>query len=263
MKEREKIINFFSSSGDEAKEMAIRLVDLAESVERGRPFTVSSFMSPLSIQIGQTIAAHMKTVTSSYNGGYHEAERVKVAFQSNDYGGKVNYEISLLSVKWDDRFRLIGHRDVLGSLMGLGIEREVLGDILMQGAQAQILVDGKMSEYIKSNFTKVAMVPVQVEEIPLEELKVPEQKAKEIRAMVASMRLDAVGAAGFGLSRTKMVQMIDGDRVQVNWQSAKSVSQTVKVKDIISIRGKGRIEIEEITGKSRKGRTGLLINRFK
>lgn len=147
--------------------------------------------------------------------------------------------------------------------MGLGIEREVLGDILMQGAQAQILVDSKMSEYIKSNFTKVAMVPVQVEEIPLEELKVPEQKAKEIRAMVASMRLDAVGAAGFGLSRTKMVQMIDGDRVQVNWQSAKSVSQTVKVKDIISIRGKGRIEIEEITGKSRKGRTGLLINRFK
>lgn len=263
MKEREKIINFFSSSGEEAKEMAIRLVDLAESVERGRPFAVSAFMSPLSIQIGQTIAAHMKTVTSIYSGGYHEAERVKVAFYKNDYGGKINYSISLLAITWDDRFRLIGHRDVLGSLMGLGIEREVLGDILMQGAEAQIIVDSEMVEYIKSNFTKVAMVPVKVEEKDLSEIKIPEKKPKEIKAMVASMRLDAVGAAGFGLSRTKMVQMIDGDRVQVNWQSAKSVSQTVKVKDIISIRGKGRIEIQEITGKSRKGRTGLLINRYK
>lgn len=263
MKDREKIINFFSSSGEEAKEMAIRLIDLAESVERGRPFAVSVFLSPLAIQIGQTIAAHMKTVTSSYSGGYHEAERVKVAFYSNDYCGKINYSISLLLATWDDRFRLIGHRDVLGSLMGLGIEREVLGDILLQGNRAQIITDSEMAEYLKSNFTKVAMVPVKVEEISLSDLKIPEKKPKEIRAMVASMRLDAVGAAGFGLSRTKMVQMIDADRVQVNWQVAKGVSQTVKVEDVISIRGKGRIEIKEVTGKSRKGRTGLLINRYK
>ena len=147
--------------------------------------------------------------------------------------------------------------------MGLGIERDVLGDILMQGSGAQLIVDSRMADWIQQNFVKVAMVPVKVEEIPFDELVLPEKKAKEIRATVASLRLDAVGAAGFGVSRSKMVSAISGDKVQVNWAPAKGTSQTVKPGDIISFRGRGRIEIVELTGKSRKGRTGVRINRYK
>ena len=98
-------------------------------------------MSPFAAQIGQTIATHMKTVTVKSEGGYHEAERVRIAFSRDDYDGPIDFGMTLLSVTWDDRYRLIGHRDVLGSLMGLGIDRAVLGDILMQGAGCHGWVD--------------------------------------------------------------------------------------------------------------------------
>ena len=89
-------------------------------------------------QVGQTIAAHMKTVAVKTSGGYHEAERIRVAFARNDYDGPVDFGLTALKVTWDDRYRLIGHRDVLGALMGLGIDRAVLGDILMQGRGARL-----------------------------------------------------------------------------------------------------------------------------
>ncbi len=263
MKDREKILRYFTATGEEAKDMAIRLLDLADAVDRGRPFAVGPFMSPFAAQVGQTIAAHAGTITAKSFGGYHEAERIKVAFVDGGYEGPVDFGIKLLSVKWDGRYRLIGHRDVLGSLMGLGIDRSVLGDILMQGAGCQVVVDSTMKDWLMDNFHKVAMVPVKVEEIPLSEIQPPKQTAKEVRATVASLRLDAVGAAGFGISRSKMVQAVEDERAEVNWQLAKSPSQTVKAGDIISIRGRGRIEIVEETGMSRKGRTGLLIHRFK
>ena len=263
MKDREKVLRYFAASGEEAKDMAVRLLDLADSVDRGRPFAVSPFMAPFARQIGQTVAAHMKTVTAQSFGGYHEAERVRIAFVRNDYEGPVDYGVSLLSVTWDGRYRLIGHRDVLGSLMELGIDRSVTGDILMQGPGCQIVADSAMKDWLIDNFKKVAMVPVKVEEIPLSEIQPPLQTAKEVRATVVSLRLDAVGAAGFGISRSKMVQAVEDDRTEVNWQLAKSPSQSVKAGDIISIRGRGRIEIKEETGTSRKGRTGLLIYRYK
>ncbi|MGP1542640.1 MAG: RNA-binding protein [Dialister pneumosintes] len=263
MKDREKIINFFKSSGEEAEEIAVRLVDLAESIEKGKPFSVGTFMSPYAVQIARTISAHMKTVTAKAWGGYNEAERVKIAFIDAAFQRNVDFSIALLKVTWDDRYRLIGHRDILGSLMGLGIKREVLGDILMQGASAQVLVESKMVEWIKQNFIKAAMVPVTVEEISFEDLSLPKQTPKEIKATVASLRLDAVGAAGFGVSRSKMVSAISGDKVQINWGPVKGPAQTVNPGDIISFRGRGRIEIIELTGKSRKGRTGVCIHRYR
>lgn len=118
----------------------------------------------------------MKTVAVKTSGGYHEAERIRVAFARNDYDGSVDFGLTALKVTWDDRYRLIGHRDVLGSLMGLGIDRAVLGDILMQGAGCQIVADSSMAEWIKRNFLKVAMVSVQIKEISLEELEPPKRQ---------------------------------------------------------------------------------------
>lgn len=263
MKDREKILHYFSASGEEYGEMTARLLDLAEAVERGRPFAAGPFMPPFAAQIGATIAAHAKTVTALDWGGYHGAERVRIAFKSADYDGPVDFGITALSVTWDARYRLIGHRDILGALLGLGIDRSVLGDILMQSSGAQILADRDIAPWLKQNFLKAAMVPVHVEEIPETDITPPAEEVKEVRTTVASLRLDAVGAAGFGVSRTKMAAAIDAQRVQVNWQTARSSSRTVEAGDVISIRGRGRIELKEITGMSRKGRTGILIKKYK
>ena len=157
---------------------------------------------------------------------------------------------------------MLTHRDVLGSLMGLGIERTNFGDIIMQTGGAQLIVDAAMADYVKQNFTKIAMVSVSVEDMDISEIQPKEEKIKEIRTTVASLRLDAVASSGFSVSRTKVVSSINAGLVQVNWQPAKGPAQEVKEGDIISLRGRGRMKIEEITGTSRKGRIGVYLKRF-
>ena len=76
------------------------------------------------------------------------------------------------------------------------------------------------------------------------------------------MRLDAIVSSGFGISRTKAAEAINGERVQINWQSAKGPAQIVQAGDVISLRGRGRMEVAAVTGQSRKGRTGVLLKRY-
>ena len=112
------------------------------------------------------------------------------------------------------------------------------------------------------NFTKIAMVSVTVSRMELSELEPKEEKIKEVRTTVASMRLDSIASSGFSTSRTKVVEAIKAGLVQVNWQPAKGPAQEVKEGDIISLRGRGRMQIEGITGTSKKGRIGVHLKRF-
>ncbi|MDY3973655.1 RNA-binding protein [uncultured Veillonella sp.] len=260
MKDREKLIRYFEASGN--GEQARRMLDLAEQVVAGKPYRVTEFMSPAGLVIADAIKANLPQLRVASEGGYEGAERLRVAFIERNFQGTVDFGVQALKISWDPRFRLLTHRDVLGSLMGLGIEREHFGDIIMQNGGAQLIVDATMADYVKQNFTKIAMVSVSVEDLPLSEILPKEEKIKEIRTTVASLRLDAVASSGFSLSRTKLVSSINAGLVQVNWQEAKGPAQEVKEGDIISLRGRGRMKIEAITGTSRKGRIGVYLKRF-
>lgn len=260
MKDREKLIRYFEASGN--GEQARRMLDLAEQVVAGKPYRVTEFMSPAGLVIADAIKANLPQLRVASEGGYEGAERLRVAFIERNFQGTVDFGVQALKISWDPRFRLLTHRDVLGSLMGLGIEREHFGDIIMQNGGAQLIVDATMADYVKQNFTKIAMVSVSVGDLPLSEILPKEEKIKEIRTTVASLRLDAVASSGFSLSRTKLVSSINAGLVQVNWQEAKGPAQEVKEGDIISLRGRGRMKIEAITGTSRKGRIGVYLKRF-
>ena len=260
MKNRDRIIRYYK--GTDNGELAARLIDLADSVAKGRPYAVSEFVSPGAVQIGETIQAHVPSLVLRVFGGYEGAERVKLAFVSADYEGSVDFNVTACRVTWDARYRLLSHRDVLGSLMGLGISRERFGDIIMQEDGAVILADTLLLAYLQQNFVKIAMVPVTVSQMVLKDIMPRLEKIKEIKTTVASLRLDAIVSSGFGISRTKAAEAIKGDRIQVNWQPAKGPSQDVQEGDVISMRGKGRMEMTQITGTSRKGRTGVLLKRY-
>lgn len=260
MKNRDRIIRYYK--GTDNGELAARLIDLADSAAKGRPYAVSEFVSPGAVQIGETIQAHVPSLVLKSFGGYDGAERVKLAFVNADYEGVVDYGIMACRVSWDARYRLLSHRDVLGSLMGLGIDRTHFGDIIMTESNAVILVDTSLYAYVQQNFTKIAMVSVTIDEIPLSDIAPRQEKVKEIKTTVASLRLDAIASSGFGMSRTKAAEAIKGERVQVNWQPAKGPSQDVAAGDVISLRGKGRMELVSITGTSRKGRIGVLLKRY-
>ncbi|MBS5756550.1 MAG: RNA-binding protein [Veillonella sp.] len=240
MADTSKLIRYFeaSGSGEEARRMLAGLV-IADAIK----------------------AAYPELLVQSY-GGYEGAERIRIAFVDSHFQGTVDMGIISLKVSWDPRFRLLNHRDVLGSLMGLGIDRSKFGDIIMGQGGAQILVDSAVADFVVQNFTKIAMVAVSVTPMELDEIAPKEEKIKEVRTTVASLRLDAVASSGFSVSRTKLVSAVNAGLLQVNWQPAKGPSQEVKEGDIISMRGRGRMKVEAITGTSRKGRIGVYLKRF-
>ena len=255
MKDKEKLIRYFEASGN--GEEARRMIDLAEQVQAGRPYRVTDFMSPAGLVIADAVKANIIS-----SGGYEGAERLRVAFVDPHFQGTVDLQIAVLKVSWDPRFRLLTHRDVLGSLMGLGIDRTHFGDIIVTSGGAQVIVDATIADFVIQNFTKIAMVTVTVSRMELSELQPKEEKIKEVRTTVASMRLDSIASSGFSTSRTKVVEAIKAGLVQVNWQPAKGPAQEVKEGDIISLRGRGRMQIESITGTSKKGRIGVHLKRF-
>ena len=229
------------------------MLDLAEQVVKGRPYRVADFTSPAGLVIADAIKANYPQLIVKTDGGYEGAERIRIAFVDSDFNGTVDMGIRALKVNWDPRFRLLTHRDVLGSLMGLGIDRSKFGDVIVQQGGAQILVDESIADFVIQNFTKIAMVSVSVEAIDLSDIAPKEEKIKEVRTTVASLRLDAVASS---------VSAINAGLLQVNWQPAKGASQEVKEGDVISMRGRGRMKVEAITGTSRKGRIGVYLKRF-
>lgn len=104
-------------------------------------------------------------------------------------------------------------------------------------------------------------VPVETRQVPLSELVLPTPKTKEIKTTEASMRLDAVASAGFGMSREKIAGHIKAGDVRVNWADEDRPSVKLKDGDVVSCTGKGRIEIKSV-GMTKKGRYGLSIVRY-
>ena len=121
-------------------------------------------------------------------------------------------------------------------------------DILVLGERgAQVIVVPEMVEFLETSLTQVRSVAVKTQRIDLSELKIRPPKKKEMTTVEASMGLDAIASAGFGISRSKMAGMISGGDVRVNWKDVTQSNYNVKAGDLISVRGKGRLEVGEVS----------------
>lgn len=258
--ERDKIIRYYRASGE--AELAAKLLDAAEGSLRYRKYKLTEFLDPFGYTVAETIAAHFDRLRLESEGGYPAAERVKVAFIDDDFQGEVEFALGAIHLEFDPRYYQLSHRDVLGSLIGLGLKREVIGDIIMLPNGCQVILDTSMVLFVCQNLDKIGMAPTQPSQIDLTQLLPKEEKIKEIRTTVASMRLDVLAAAGFGVSRSKMSAEIAADKLKVNWQDAKSSAQTLKQGDILSMRGRGRVEVSEVNGQTKKGRTSVVLRRY-
>nr|WP_196594146.1 YlmH/Sll1252 family protein [Pectinatus sottacetonis] len=260
MADREKILRFYK--GTEGEETAIRLVDNAEAVNKTRKFRTSDFLDPYGQEIAETIAANYDGIRIDFDGGYNGAERQCAALIHDDFMGKVSFDIKIIVAEWNEKFYHIVHRDILGSLMGLGIDRRNLGDLLINPGSVKIICTGKIADFIMNNLATIGAASVSCQYGTLAAIPPREERCKEISVTVASLRIDSIAAAGYGTSRSKMAAEIEADKLKLNWQHIKTPSQLVKEGDIISMRGRGRLEVSQVRGKTKKGRTGLFLKRY-
>ena len=260
MIDREKILRYYRSTGDQ--ELAARILDAAETAIRNHRFFITEFLDPHGYSIAETVVAYEDALSLQPQGGFETAERVKAVFVCKDYRGIVAIAVEAVAVEWDSRYYQLSHRDVLGGLLALGVKRGVIGDILMTPGGCQIIVDVSITPFLIAELQRIGAANVKTNRIELSQLQPRPETVKEIRSTVASLRLDSIAAAGFGTSRTQMTEEIQAEKVKVNWKDAKSPAQIVKAGDVISFRGRGRVEIIEITGQTKKGRTGVLLKRY-
>lgn len=234
--------------GIENREMAVRVIDQAEQAIKTWEVVCTDFLSPPEGVDVQQMLSRLTEVQFVAWGGYPQAERQRVAIARSELPLEVT-QVGLvpLEIAGNFLFDPASHRDFLGALLGTGIVREKVGDILVLGERgAQAIVVPDLAEFLELNLTQVRSVPVKTRSIDWSELKVREPKKKELTTVEASMRLDAIASAGFGMSRSKMADLITTGDVRVNWKEITQASHLLKSGDLVAIRGKGRLEVGEV-----------------
>ena len=155
------------------------------------------------------------------------------------------------------------HRDILGSLMGLGITREVLGDILLPRPDlCQVVVLRDAAPILLSQWESAGRWKAGLQEVSLTRLTPRPAQVKTIRDTVATLRLDAVTACGFSLSRSKAAALIASGKVALNHRECLKADRPVAEGDVLTCRGLGKCVVKEVPGQSKKGRTMLVMERY-
>ena len=234
--------------GIENRETLARVIDLAEQAIKTWEVVFTDFLSPLEWIETQQAFQKLTEVHFVAWGGYPQAERQRLAIARSELPLETSQvPLAALDIAGNFLFDPANHRDFLGSMLGTGIVREKTGDVLVLGEQgAQVIVLPEMAEFLELNLKQVRSVPVKTRRIEFAELKIREPKKKELTTVEASLRLDAIASAGFGMSRSKMVDYISAGDVRVNWKEITQSSHQLKTGDLVSVRGKGRLEVGEI-----------------
>ena len=238
-------------------EMA-RFADLIRGAQRGRRAVFSEFLTP-DAQARLIALARREGLETGLFGGGEDAERAVVGIWQEGCEPDCS-PIRIVRITWDGRYAAPQHRDVLGACLGLGLERETLGDIRLEGSSAYVAALPAIAGYLEQHLDSVGSASVRSSEYD-GEMPAAEQGARAV-VNVPSLRLDAVLAQTLRLSRAKAQTLIRGGAVNRNWAEETRPDVELAEGDVISVRGHGRVKIHAVQGESRKGRLFIEVETF-
>lgn len=243
-----------------------RILDQQQRAEqRGVP-THTGFLSPAEQAVSADLLMAAAPGQGVLFGGYDGAERKVWAFlpdwlEEETWREGEDCPVAALSVSVPPMAGLT-HRDYLGSLMGLGLTREKLGDILLTEGGAQVVVLRETLPILLSQWEKAGRYPVALSPLPLSGLTPAPGEVRRLRATAASLRLDAVLSAGFSIPRSRAAELIRAGRVMVDHRPAEKADRTVEAGAVLTCRGLGKCVLTAAGGTSRRGRTVLEFDRY-
>ncbi len=233
------------------------LCDRLDASEKTQRTTYTRFLTPLEANLARE---RLSSYDVRFSGGFDGAERVMAAFVPNEWED-IDFPLCAIKIKALGE-RKLSHRDYLGSLLSLGIERELVGDIVILDDGAAVVVCREIAEFIMMNVSKVASSGVRLSLMEDASSLGSQKSFKEISATVSSMRLDCVVSALASFSRSKAAECISRSNVNVNYKTQESVSYIVKDGDVISVRGYGKAIVETNLALTKKGRVHINIRKY-
>ena len=231
-----------------------RLIDLSKQANRKGIVVFSDFLNLNELNIYHQNEKFYECRTETF-GGIEFAERQIVAFIPDALYYEWQYPISALEIKpsYPKFAEKLGHRDILGTLMNMGIDRSKVGDIILSEDRYFMICEDTMAQYFIDHLDKIRHTVVRLEEISAEEL-VSEQHFEEKEGIITSNRLDSLIACVYKFSRSQALEYLKNEKVFVNGQCIQNPSYHCKENEIVSVRGSGRFVFEKEYGETNKGR---------
>ena len=239
------------------------LSDLQEAAWNRNIVTFSDFCGLNELNIFYSSQADFSSVKTVTSGGYDTAERQMIAFIPDALSYEWKFPILAVNIRpLNAKFAdVLTHRDYLGSLMNLGVDRSRIGDIAVMDNSACVFCEEKLAGYLSTELTRVKHTSVVCTVSDPEEISYT-PKTEEIGGTVASVRLDSLIALAFHMSRSAVIPLIEGGRTFINGRLSTSNGARLKEGDIISVRGQGRFCLWALEGTTKKGRQFVRLRRY-
>jgi RNA-binding protein YlmH len=254
---------WYSHFHDDEKSFADKAWDWIKRAEDNHSVKRTDFLDPRQCFI-VTSLANRADVRIGMDGGYVNAER-KRAVITPEYRDPASEAIGIRVLEVtspDSRFASLEHGDFMGSILGLGVKRDKVGDIHVLEQACHILVAEEIADYFSLNLNQVHRVGVSTRLLPLEELRTTDVKLEEMLLSVASLRMDGIVSDVWRLSRAKALIPIKAGRCRLNWKVEEDPSRPLKDGDVISLQGFGRFKVLEVEGMTKKGRVRVKIGKY-
>ena len=247
----------------EDKLLLARLYDkINTAMQRSIP-GCTCFLSPRELELSRYLFGNQEGLLAF--GGYEDAERKMLIYLPDYLDPDSLYEEDGPMVCLRASFYQgdsLSHRDFLGALMGAGIKRETLGDILVGSKSCDFFVTSEIAPYILQNFLSAGRTKLHLSRIPLGQVSVPEPEIQVIRDTLASLRLDSAISSGFRIGRSLAAQYVSSGKAAIDGLPCEKPDKEVTQGQKISVRGLGKIKLEAINGQTKKGRISVVIHRY-
>lgn len=249
---RENLLNHIN---DEEKILPLKkLIDKIEIVINEHIITSTDFLDPYEVELSKSILNRFDEISYLIDGGYYEAERAVIYIYPEYMYEPILDDIKILKFTSKSDIK---HRDILGSVLGLGIDRRKIGDIIINDDNYYFFAKSEITNFLEFNLFKIGNNKIDISLSSNAEIPEAEFDNKDI--IVSSLRLDVIISSVYNISRSKAQELIRQERVKVNFKAENKVAFSLNEKDLVSVRKFGRFIFNKITGSTKKEKYAINI----
>lgn len=255
------------------KELEYEVSKIYNSIEMAKEYEIITFTEEFyTPNIWKKLNSKVEGMYVFTNGIFENSDRCQISFVPEKYLGELNrddennfieFPSELLCISVNSKFKEYSHKDFLGSLMGLNIKRELMGDLILKGNIAYVPVAQKIYSIVENELKEIGKnvcVINKIDKRNLEEL--PQYQYEEKIITVNSKRIDSIVSSIINLSRNKIIEAIEKGKVLIDYVEERDKSKIIEIGSTITIRGYGKYKLFNEIGQSKKGKEKLIIKKY-
>lgn len=247
----------------EEKTFVEQVVDWMDRVQVQNRIVLTDFLNPREVFIVKSLIGKNKEIVFGFSGGYEESESQRgLLIPESFYMEADTFDLQWIEIDYPDKFSSLKHGQILGSLLGSGIKRDRIGDIITDGERWQFVTEENMADYLIQNVKQIGRTSVKLKKIEDKDVLKPQEAWQEVNTSVSSLRADVVLSSGFNLARQKVKEAIESGKVKLNFAQIDHADHLLSNGDILSLRGKGRLRLDVIQQETKKGKIRVQLSRL-